>query len=74
MRIDGVWCGYAPRKRCSFTIIGGESLEDFYHSIKEDFPDYRIRCVRNFGIEEKLRKVKLNSEERFYINQQTLTR
>lgn len=59
MKIDGVWCGYAPRKKCSFSVIGkqGESLEDFYFSVKEDFPDYRLRCVKNYGIEDEIRRI-----------------
>lgn len=76
MRIDGVWCGYAPRKKCSFCIIGkkGDSLVDFFSAVKEDFPEYRLRCVLNYGIEEELRKVKSSLEERFYINRKTLTK
>ena len=71
-----MWCGYAPRKKCSFCIIGkqGDSLVDFFSTVKEDFPEYRLRCVINNGIEEEIRKVKSSLEEKFYINQKTLTR
>ena len=30
---------------------------DFIQSLREDYPDYRLRCVRNWGIEEEVAKV-----------------
>lgn len=57
MKIDGVWGAYIPRKKCSIVVNATPetSLIDFSLSLKEDFPDFRQRCVVNSGIAEKIR-------------------
>ena len=30
---------------------------DFIQCLRKKYPDYRLRCVRNWGIEEEVRKV-----------------
>jgi hypothetical protein len=65
MRVNGVWCGYIPRKKFGISIIGkeGDTIGDFYKNVKEDYPNYDLRCVLNYGIEEKLRKIISISKE-----------
>lgn len=70
MKIDGVWGAYMPRKRCSIVVnaLPETSLVDFCLSLKEDFPEFRQRCVINTGIAEKIRSHRGNENGRSKTN------
>lgn len=55
-RVKGVWHGFIPRKRCSITITAekGVELPEFVMELKKEYPDYKMRCVRNEGIDRKM--------------------
>lgn len=46
-------CGKCP----TIAYAPAEKFIDFIQSLREDYPEYRLRCVRNWGIEEEVRKV-----------------
>lgn len=46
-------CGTCP----TIVYAPAEKFIDFIQSIREDYPEYRLRCVRNWGIEEEVMKV-----------------
>lgn len=51
VHVDGYIGSYLPRK--NYPIIGyadKEKFVDFCQSLREDFPEYRLRCVDNDGI------------------------
>lgn len=54
-------CKYIGAYRCgkcpTITYAPAEKFVDFVQSLQEDYPDYRLRCVRNWGIEEEVRKI-----------------
>lgn len=67
-RVDGHWSGYLPSQD-RVVLAVSNNLIDFYYQLKEHFPDYRMRCVRNDGVDEKIRvkrklMEKLNGRER----------
>lgn len=68
-RVSGVWHGFIPRKRYSVTITADKGIElpDFVQEVKAEFPDYKMRCVRNYGIEKKAESdfIKLEAMKRF---------
>ncbi len=53
----GFYIGAYRVGRCP-NISYAKSTEfiDFIQSLREDYPDYRLRCVRNWGIEEVVAK------------------
>lgn len=64
MRVDGAWGAVIPNK-CLTVINAPKSADliEFYHELKEMFPDHRMRCVMNKGIADKIRQhqiVKVN--------------
>ncbi|MBR2273957.1 MAG: hypothetical protein IJ864_03905 [Alphaproteobacteria bacterium] len=46
-------CGKCP----TITYASADKFIDFVKSLREDYPEYRLRCVRNWGIEEEVRKI-----------------
>lgn len=57
-KVDGCWGGLIVNKRTK-TIINANpdiKLIEFALYLKEEYPNYRIRCVRNFGVEEAIKK------------------
>lgn len=46
-------CGKCP----SITYAKSTDFINFVQSLREDYPEYRLRCVRNWGIEEEVIKV-----------------
>lgn len=56
-RVEGVWHGFIPRKKCSITITADKDIElpEFVMELKKEYPDYKMRCVRNEGIDSKIR-------------------
>ena len=57
MRVDGAWGAVIPSK-CLTVINAPKSADliEFYHELKEMFPDHRMRCVMNKGIADKIRQ------------------
>lgn len=41
----------------TIAYASAEKFIDFIQSLREDYPEYRLRCVRNWGIEEEVRKI-----------------
>lgn len=68
-RVEGAWHGFIPRKKCSITITAdkGVELAEFVQVLKEEYPGYKMRCVHNYGIEQKMRDdfAKLAAMKRF---------
>ena len=57
MRVDGAWGAVIPSK-CLTVVNAPKSADliDFYHELKEMFPEHRMRCVMNKGIADKIRQ------------------
>ena len=57
MRVDGAWGAVIPSK-CITVVNAPKSADliEFYHELKEMFPDHRMRCVMNKGIADKIRQ------------------
>ena len=57
MRVDGAWGAVIPSK--FITVVNAPKSADFiefYHELKEMFPEHRMRCVMNKGIADKIRQ------------------
>lgn len=57
-RVDGRWSCYIPSTGA--VIKSASDLIGFYYELKEKYPDYRMRCVRNDGIDERIRKTPMH--------------
>ena len=57
MRVDGAWGAVIPSK-CLTVVNAPKSADliEFYHELKEMFPNHRMRCVINKGIADKIRQ------------------
>ena len=57
MRVDGAWGAVIPSK-CLTVVNAPKSADliEFYHELKEMFPEHRMRCVMNKGIADKIRQ------------------
>ena len=64
-RVNGCWGGLITNNKTRVIINAKEglNLKEFVTLLKEDFPGYRLRCVKNLGIEEYIKKYQMN-----YIN------
>lgn len=63
VKVNGCWGGLITNNKTR-TIINAEKeldLKEFITILREDFPNYRLRCVKNFGIEEYIKKYQNNS-------------
>ena len=63
MHIDGEIAFYIPSKRCpSYGSIPQDKFIELIECLREEYPDHRLRCIRNEGLEEylknKLSKIK----------------
>lgn len=45
---------FLPAKCPVISYTKSDKFIDFCLSLREDFPEYRLRCVRNAGIEGKI--------------------
>lgn len=62
-KVNGCWGGIITNNKTK-TIINAKKeldLKEFITILREDFPNYRLRCVKNFGIEEYIKKYQNNS-------------
>jgi hypothetical protein len=56
MHIDGEIAFYIPSKRCpSYGSIPQDKFIELIEGLREEYPDHRLRCIRNEGLEEHLK-------------------
>ena len=57
LHVDGQLAYYRHSKKCpSYGFAPQNKFIDFVKGLREDYPDYRLRCIKNEGIENYLRK------------------
>ncbi len=54
--VDGEVASYLPGKYPQYSHAPREKFIDFVKGLRETYPEYRLRCVRNEGIEEWIRE------------------
>lgn len=56
MHLDGEIAFYIPSKRCpSYGSISQDKFIELIEGLREEYPDHRLRCIRNEGLEEHLK-------------------
>jgi len=56
LHVDNNIAFYKHSRKCpAYGYAPQEKFIDFVKSIRETYPDYRLRCIRNVGIENWLR-------------------
>lgn len=66
MHVDGEIAFYIPNKRCpSYGSVPQENFIDLIQGLKEEYPEHRLRCIKNKGLEDHI-KNKLNSIKKCY--------
>jgi hypothetical protein len=56
MRVDGEWAHFIVTQRGDdYKFYGDKSLTDVYYELKENYPDYKPRVLKNEGLENYLR-------------------
>lgn len=56
MRVDGEWAHFIVTQRGDdYKFYGDKTLTEVYYDIKENYPDYKPRVLRNEGLENYLR-------------------
>lgn len=56
VHVDGYIGSYLSAKCPVVSYAPQNEFVEFVGSLKEDYPDYKLRCVLNEGIEEHIRK------------------
>lgn len=56
VHVDGYIGAYLPYKCPVVSYVVQNKFIDFAKSLRESYPEYRLRCVINEGIEEHIRK------------------
>lgn len=57
MHIDGEIAFYIHSKKCpSYGSVPSDKFIDLIQGLREEYPDYRMRCIQNKGLEDYLRK------------------
>jgi hypothetical protein len=57
LHVAGRLAFYLHSKTCpSYGFAPQEKFIDFIKGLREDYPDHRLRCIRNKGIEDWLEK------------------
>lgn len=56
VHVDGNIGAYRQGRCPMISYAPQDKFIDFVKSIREDYPEYRLRCVKNKGIEDKVRK------------------
>ena len=55
LHVDGRLAFYRHSKKCpSYGFAPADKFIDFVKGLREDYPDYRLRCVQNKGLENWL--------------------
>ena len=66
LHVDGQLAFYRHSKKYpSYGFAPQDKFIDFIKSLREDYPDYRLRCIRNKGIEDWLR-IKINQQKMLF--------
>ena len=60
---NGLIGAYRPGRCPTITYAPQDKFIDFVDSLREDYPEYRLRCVDNQGIREKI-LLRLNLERK----------
>ena len=59
MRIDGEWAHFiVTQKGDDYKFYGDKTLTEVYYDLKENYPDYKPRVLKNEGLENYLRERK----------------
>lgn len=62
---------YLPSKKCPhISYTSQKNFIDFIKSIMEDYPNYKLRCIINKGIEDKISKKIIEDKMVTYPNRQ----
>jgi len=57
LHVGGQLAFYHPsKKNPSYGFAPADKFIDFVKGLKEDYPDFRFRCIQNKGIEDWLEK------------------
>lgn len=57
LHIDGEIAFYIPSKKCpSYGSVPSDKFIDLIKGLHDEYPDHRLRCVKNEGLENHLRK------------------
>jgi hypothetical protein len=57
MHIDGEIAFYIPSKRCpSYGSVPQDKFIELIEGLREEYPEHRMRCIRNEGLESHLRE------------------
>ena len=57
VHVDGNIGAYRHGKCPMISYAPQDKFVDFVEGLKEDYPNYRLRCVHNLGIENKVRQI-----------------
>ena len=53
---NGLIGAYRPGRCPTIAYAPKDDFIDFVDSLREDYPEYRLRCVDNLGIRERIEK------------------
>lgn len=67
LHVDDKIAAFKPGKHKQYSFAEPEKFIDFVKSIKETYPGYRLRCIKNEGIEQYLRQ-RLQAYRQIVIN------
>lgn len=56
MHLDGEIAFYIPSKKCpSYGTVLQDKFIELIEGLREEYPDHRLRCIRNEGLEKHLK-------------------
>lgn len=59
LRVDGEWAHFmVTQQGDNYKFYGNKNITDVYYDLKEAYPDYKPRVLRNEGLENYLRERK----------------
>lgn len=56
VHVDGHIGAYRQGRCPMISYAPQDKFIDFVEGLREDYPEYRLRCVNNYGIENKVRQ------------------
>jgi len=62
VQVSGYFGAYIHGRCPVISYAPADKFVDFCLGLREDFPDYRLRCVINAGIEEKVQQ-RINADK-----------
>ena len=57
VKFDRYIGAYKPGRYPNISYAPGNEFTEFIQTLREEYPGYRLRCVRNWGIEEEVKKI-----------------